>query len=324
MSSKAIDRARRMLALLAYLNDKDAPVSFETAAKDLDISSSEVLTLAQNLAMWCSLPGQSGGDYIDIDIDISGASLRLINAQGLDRPLRLTADEGMALTVAARSLSSIPGVAAPEVLESAIEVLERAAAPGQDASVAVGIAAPSAEGLKPEVMDALSEAIRDGQALRIVHLSGARDEVTERVLDPVSVLRRGANSYLRAWCRRAAAMRTFRTDRIISASVLSEPAVVPVVDFDPDFQAAPSAPDLPKTVVVLAPSRHWQADYLPHLQREDLPDGSVRLVILLTDDDWAKRLVMAGGGEVRLPEREDLEARAAEAARVALKSYLSD
>ena len=313
-----------MLALLAYLSARPDGVTLDEAAHDLGTTTTEVVNDAKNLADYCSLPGQAGGDYIDIEVDISGAYLRLINAQGLDRPLRLTADEGMALAVAARSLSSIPGVAAPEVLESAIEILEQAAVPGQDVSVAVGIADATGPAARPEVMDAITGAISDGRALRIVHLPGARDEASERVVDPVAVLRRGAHSYLRAWCRKAQGMRTFRVDRISDATVLDEPSEPLAVEDTDDFQAAPDPSDLPETTVLLAPGRNWQADYLPHLDKEFHADGSVRLRVAVSDESWAKRIIMAGGGDLRMPDRPDIERAAADAARMAISNYASD
>lgn len=316
--SKAIDRVRRMLSLLAYLGTKPDGVTVDEASRDLAISSDDVITDALNLANYCSLPGGAGGDYIEIDI--SGSRLRLMNAQGLDRPLRLTVDEGMALAVAARSLSLIPGVAAPEVLESAIEVLERAAVPGRDVNVAVGIA-DSPVRSDPGVMAAITTAVSEQRALRIEHLSGARDEATSRTIDPVGVLRRGAHSYLRAWCRQAEGMRTFRTDRITAVEVLAEPSQPHSIDDEPDFDPAPNPVDLPETSVLLAKSRNWQADYLPHLHKEYLPDGAVRLLIALSDESWAQRIVMAAGGALRLPDRPDIERAAAAAAAMALRNY---
>lgn len=240
--SKAIDRVSRMLTLLAYLRTKPDGVSLQEAGADLGMAPQQVLTDARILLNWCSLPGQGIDDFIDIEF--TDSSVRLINAQGLDRPLRLTAEEALAISVAARSLASIPGIASPEVLESTIEALEAAAIPGfSSASTHVG-ARPSG-GVETAAMAQATDALERGRAMRLSYLSPARDEISERTVDPIAIRRRQESHYLLAWCRKAEAMRSFRLDRIVDSEVLEEPAQTHDHTVPDDYEPVPSAGNCP-------------------------------------------------------------------------------
>lgn len=316
--SKAIDRVSRMLTLLAYLRTKPDGVSLDEAGKDLGMAPAQVLTDSRILLNWCSLPGQGIDDFIDIEF--TDSSVRLINAQGLDRPLRLTAEEALAISVAARSLASIPGIASPEVLESTIEALEAAAIPGFSAAT-THVGARQSGGVEKAAMASATEALSAGKALQITYLSPARDEISERVVDPIAIRRRQESHYLLAWCRRAEAMRSFRLDRITESTVLDEPAQTHDHVIPDDYEPVPSASELPTTTIVLDRARRWQADYVPHVRREELAEGALRLEIVVSDDPWLARLFMAGGGHLRLESREDLERSCAKNARLALAHY---
>ncbi len=49
----------------------------------------------------------------------------------------------------------------------------------------------------------------------MIHYLGSSGEVTERVIDPVEIIRFGSRNYLRAYCHLRHEMRFFRTDRIM-------------------------------------------------------------------------------------------------------------
>ena len=63
-------------------------------------------------------PARGGpGDLLDFAFE--GDTVSVVEAQTLDRPLKLTADEALALRVAARALADVPGLAERDALESA-------------------------------------------------------------------------------------------------------------------------------------------------------------------------------------------------------------
>ena len=316
--SKAIDRVSRMLALLTYLRTKPDGVEIEKAGIALGMPAAQVLTDARTLLNWCSLPGQGVDDFIDIEF--TDSSVRLINGQGLERPLRLTAEEALAISVAARSLASIPGIASPEVLESTIEALEAAAIPGWTAAT-TSVGTRKAGELEARAMAHATAALDGGRAMHIRYLAPVKDEISERTIDPIAIRRYRESHYLLAWCRKAEAVRSFRLDRIIASSVLEEASQPSEAEIPEDYEPVPSATELPTTTIVLSRARRWQADYVPHVRREEAGDGSLRLEIAVSDDPWLARLFMAGGGNLRLENRQDLEEICAQRARVALAHY---
>ena len=60
----------------------------------------------------------------------------------------------------------------------------------------------------------MREAADAGRALEIDYLSGSRDELTTRTVEPVQVVTIDGHWYLDAYCHRAGDMRRFRVDRI--------------------------------------------------------------------------------------------------------------
>ena len=107
MTSQA--QVRRLLSLVPYLREHDGVAMADVAAA-FGIS---LKTLREDLnVLWmCGLPGLAPGDLIDIDMDaVDGEGLiHLSNADYLTRPLRLSADEALALVLALRTLREIAG-----------------------------------------------------------------------------------------------------------------------------------------------------------------------------------------------------------------------
>ena len=66
----------------------------------------------------------------------------------------------------------------------------------------------------PAHLAAVRDAADAGRALEIDYLSGSRDELTTRVVEPVQVVTIDGHWYLDAYCHRAGDMRRFRVDRI--------------------------------------------------------------------------------------------------------------
>ena len=77
----------------------------------------------------CGMPGLAPGDLIDIDMDaVDGEGvIHLSNADYLTRPLRLSADEALALVLALRTLREIAGPGKREAVDRALKKLEAAA-----------------------------------------------------------------------------------------------------------------------------------------------------------------------------------------------------
>ena len=103
------DRLGRLLNLVPYLLARPGILVAEAAA-DLGVSEQQ---LREDLELlWvCGLPGYGPGDLIDMAFD--GDRVTITYDAGIDRPLRLTQDEALALVVALRMLAQVPGVHEP-------------------------------------------------------------------------------------------------------------------------------------------------------------------------------------------------------------------
>ncbi len=99
MTSRA--QVRRLLSLVPYLREHDGVAMTDVAAA----FGITLKTLREDLSvLWmCGMPGLTPGDLIDIDMDaVDGEGvIHLSNADYLTRPLRLSADEALALVLGA-------------------------------------------------------------------------------------------------------------------------------------------------------------------------------------------------------------------------------
>lgn len=313
----AAERVPRMLALVPYLRSHPG-TTVADAARVLGIAEKEVVADVGLLNHWCCLPGGAGGAYIDIGL--TGDRLHVAEPQLLDAPMRLTADEATALLVAARSLADIPGLADRDVLERAIEKVESAILPGAEPPNVAVVADPRGQ---PAAMMAVKEALETGKALRIEHVTAARDESNTRVVDPVRLELRDAHGYLHAWCRRAGAMRAFRVDRIRSAEVLPEAATPPAQGLlttlpPPGLFNVEGAE---RVVIEVAGTRRWLADYLRWESAEELVGGGLRLVVWVASRSWICAVLLRAGGSAAVVEPADLGAQVRGLAAEALAAY---
>jgi proteasome accessory factor C len=213
MAATSADRLGRLLNLVPYLLARPG-IRIAEAAADLGVTERQ---LREDLELlWvCGLPGYGPGDLIDMAFD--GDRVTITYDAGIDRPLRLTPDEALALVVALRMLAETPGMGERDAIERALAKIESAAGAYAEAPVAVRL--PDSAGQ----LDRIREVVGRRRAMRIRYYAAAHDEITERVVDPMRVLVVAGRAYLEAWCRRAEAVRLFRVDRIDSMTELDEP-----------------------------------------------------------------------------------------------------
>ncbi|MFI6263598.1 helix-turn-helix transcriptional regulator [Micromonospora sp. NPDC051006] len=314
-SRASADRLARLLNLVPYLLARPG-IEIAEAADDLGITERQ---LREDLELlWvCGLPGYGPGDLIDMAFD--GDRVTITYDAGIDRPLRLTPDEALALVVALRMLAETPGVTNREAVERALAKIEDAAGDLVGAPVEVRLPADTRR------VEALRAAVEGGRALRITYYTAARDETTERTIDPLRMLMVGGRAYVEAWCRRVEAVRLFRADRIDAVTELDEPAVVPPQARPHDLTDGvfrPS-PDLPLITLRVGRGERWITEYYP-CERVEAGDGDHWLVSLrVTDLAWARRFVLGLGPDVTVVAPAELAEQVRAAATAALDAYAS-
>ncbi|MFE0401821.1 helix-turn-helix transcriptional regulator [Streptomyces nigra] len=312
--TSAIDQTRRMLSLVTYLRERPG-ARVEDVARAFGISEDELVSDLDVLPM-CGTSFR-GGDLLDIDTD--GERIWWHNPDDVAEPLRLAADEATALLVAARAVATLPGLRESDrqALLRATAKVETAAGEAAVSSARLSVTFESEGGVFADVDRAISERRR----LWIRYYSPARDEVTEREIDPIRLVSVG-HTYVEAWCRRSEARRTFRLDRVAEIKILDEPSVPPEVELRDlsEGLVQPAAED-PEVVVEVGPGGRWVAEYYPHDSADELPDGGLRITLRTPDPASLRRLALRLGRDGRIVSPPELADSARQAAREALAAY---
>ena len=296
----AREQVGRLLTLVPYLHSR-GEVSIGEASQALGVPPAQVVKDLKVLFM-CGLPDGYPDDLIDVDLDaLEGPEgdgvIRVSNADYLARPLRLTATEATAVMVA---LLALRAGAADETRE----VVDRALAKLQDATAAGAAAATIDPGIdSPDVVaglrDDLERAAREGRQVRLTYWVPARDEETQRVVDPRRVVSSGGATYLDGWCHSAEDDRLFRLDRIHAATVLDTPVTHPLRDTEAAGATRSTGPDLfdfaaeaEQVTLLLAAAARWVVEYYPVEATRERPDGALEVDLLVADQRWLTRLLL--------------------------------
>lgn len=249
MTTRTVQRLRRILEMVPYLAAKPG-VHVDEVAETFGVDRK---TLVDDLELlWvCGLPPYGPGDLFDVAIVED--TIWLTGADSLARPFALDRTTAVRLLLAARLGAEVPGLGVSAELGAAARKLE-ACLGGDDAlevAEETGTAALRAR---------LAAAIGEQRVVDLVYLSLAKGTEDARNVEPLRLVRHEGTWYLAAWCRSAEGMRTFRLDRVRSATVTEE-------TFDRDdepgeFGYRAQARDL-RVVLELAPEASWVIERYP-------------------------------------------------------------
>ncbi len=309
------DQVARLLAMVPYLQSHDG-VKVSQVAELFSITPAQVRRDLE-VAYMCGLPGLLPGDLIEVDMDaVAGdGTIHLSNAEYLDRPLRLTADEALSLVLGLRMLREVGSGQSRAVIDSALARLGGLDATASDTAARIGTSVQSGP---DEVVAAIETALAGGSRLTIRH--EGRVMTTARDIDPARIVVRDAIAYLDAWDLLRQDWRTFRLDRIVEAAPngSAEPHGEP-----PDHEAGwlERLGQRGDVVVRLQPSAHWVAEYFPVRSTERLPDGRLEVALPVSDPGWLDWLLLRLGSAAELVRPIDAAAGATDAAAVALEHY---
>jgi proteasome accessory factor C len=309
------ERLRRLLALVPYVVARQAVSLSETAAT-FGMTERELID-DLNLA-WC-VELKSPEPYCPIDLSYEDGEITISQAESIARPLRLAADEAVALLVALRTLAEAGGDG--DAVASLIAKIEDAAGASAAASSQVTIQIEGSNG--PGVPAALNAALADGKRVHLRYYVHGRDEATERDVDPIKLMVVEGRTYLRGWCRLAEGVRTFRLDRMLDVEVLDAPAEVPqeaesVDEDEPLFR--PSETDV-LVELELGSGGRWAVESFQFESKIELPDGGLRVVLRTKDTSWIRRRALRLGEELRVIAPPELAEEVRKAAAAALALY---
>lgn len=314
-SSPATGWLARLLNLVPYLQARPG-IRIAEAAADLGVSEQQLRDDLELLWV-CGLPGYGPGDLIDMAFD--GDRVTITYDAGMDRPLRLTPDEALALVVALRTLAETPAVVDRGPIDRACAKIEQAA--GEPAPVAVRMPGPGQQGAAGRLAE-VRDAVARSRALEITYYSATRDRTSVRTVDPLRVVLVGGHSYLEAWCRRAQQVRRFRVDRIDALQVLDEPANPPAHAQPGPVDAGIFQPttELPLVTLRVGRSARWITEYYPCERVEESAEGWL-VSLRVTDLAWARRLTLRLGPEAVVVAPAELAGQVHAHATAALEAY---
>jgi proteasome accessory factor BC len=311
-------RLQRLLAVIGWLAQVgEAPIA--EVSKRFGMSEQELVAELE-LAACCGTPPYTPDTLMEIEV--SETSVRAFLPREYGRPRPLTPAEGFAVAASARLLLAVPG-SDDDALRRALAKLD--AALGVRAAVGLDVDTP-------EFLSAVRGATEAGRPIEIEYLSGSRDELTTRVVDPAQVITIDGHWYLDGWCHRAGDMRRFRVDRINAVRD------APDADGDGDGDRAATGagarrarpleemfvpgPGAVEVHVRLGPSAQWVPESIP--VRTVTHDGDGRLTDVVLDVAgmaWFERLLLQLGPAARVVRPAELTGLAADAARRVLARY---
>lgn len=281
----AAARLRRLLAMVPWLAANDGPAVDEVCAR-FAISRAELQRDLELLTYYVGVPPYGPERLFHVTIEGGRVFAHLTPA--LDRPLRLTPDEAIALVVAGQALAEVPGAESEGALARALAKVAELLGVDPAEAVDVDLGTASAPALAT-----LRQAVAAGRRVAIEHVSLTGGERTTRTVDPWQVVHDAGTWYLAGHDHLRGETRTFRVDRIVSARVLDEPA-----DPAPEAAAKPTfapADDDPRVTLRLAPPARWVVETYPVEAVEVADDGTVQATLAIASIGFLESLLVRLG-----------------------------
>ncbi|KRF04670.1 hypothetical protein ASH00_13750 [Arthrobacter sp. Soil782] len=290
------DRVLRLLDLVPYLLNNPG-VEVAEAARAFSITPAQLIKDVELL--FVSGPRFYPDGLIDIELD--DGRIYISDPQSLGDPIRFGLDEVCALLVGLDTLINLPGLPDHSAVRSAREKLRAGA--GEAGGMNDSIATRITEDEVAPVLAAVRAGIEQRRQLHLRYVVPARDEVTERFVEPLSAFLHEDAWYLDAWCHSAGGRRNFRLDRIQRVELTELPstqkAETPSVIFDRSVADH-------KVVLILNPSVQWIAQSYAAERTAKTDDGRLVAEISVGTTAWLPGLVASLGGEcsVASPQKE--------------------
>ncbi|MCL2466332.1 MAG: WYL domain-containing protein [Micrococcales bacterium] len=332
-AERAADRVLRLIGMVAYL-DAHGEASLDDLAQRFGVRRAQVLADIDTL--WLSgTPGYQCDDLIDFDaFCLDRGTVRLTQARGMTRPLRLGAREAVVLVAAVRALAEGLGPVLDDerraVLTSTLTKLTNLARlidtrstdtvpaePGLADQTPDVVAIDLGVNTRPDITTTVSAALARGRRLRLRYVNAA-DRTSERDVDPIRLVADAGTGYLLGWCLAADAERLFRLDRMLDAHVLNEPVEAHDVSDDADQ----FVPGTAAVVTVRLTSRARRVAETAQVSAvRNLDDGSFEVDLPVVSSAWLEHLLLGVADDVIAVHPPQVAQQVAATARTALRAY---
>ena len=275
----------RLVAMVPWIAAQGAVDVTELCAR-FDIEPRQLLADLQMLSLVGAAPHTADVLlYADIDDGVV-----TVDPRWFDRPLRLTAAQGLALVTAVEAALEVPGADPDGPLARALPKLAAAVgiAPGEGIDVDLGAA-------EPVTISVLQQAVAEGTQVHITYWGHDASRTTDRVIEPWVVALDDGRWCTVGWCHRAGDRRWFRVDRITEAEALGEPATMPRGDLTTVYQPPT---DVAAARLRVGAGRAWVTERWPVLERTVAGDGSVEVLVPVSGAAWLERVLLQLGPDV--------------------------
>lgn len=281
------DTVARLLAMIPWIASQPGGATIDEVCERFSITPAQLRSDLEIMNVVGVAP-QTPDTMVEVTIADEWVDIR---PQWFTKPPALTAEQGLALVAAGRSLLGVPGVDPTGPLARALANIEQAlnVEPGRHLVMDLGP-------VDPEIYDTLRTAAAQRGTVAIRYYSHGRDEVTERIIEPWRVFAESGAWYTEAWCTTAGDRRVFRLERIAEAHPGTEPATV-----EPAPELLPGQPLFTNTTtnleatLVVEPVFAWAVEQWNPVSTEELPDGRMRVTVAAGSPRGLERLLVQLG-----------------------------
>jgi len=280
--------------MLAYLRT-NSPVELKTVAEVFDLKPAQI-------RRYCTLLneariGEFYGQNADVEIqdDEDGVWIETRDSLGLDKQMRFTPDESIAIIGGLKYLEAMPFLVEQKTVAELLLKLQSTFAT-TDSIIDIGVNA-----VNPQIVAMLKDAVSAHTCVEIEYGAAIDQKVTQRIIEPVALQANEGVVYVRAFCRSSEAMRTFRVDRILSAEALTEPGN--------------SQETVSSDFSINSPNIQTRLRMLPEMLESFAPEtvtdvttveNLIEATVSVTNAAWLTSLVLASGGDIEVLSPADL------------------
>ncbi len=282
----ASDRVTRLLAVIPWVASRPG-VHLDEIAERFDYPranlEADLLEAVQFVGVYPFTPDTM------IEVTLDDDQVWIHYADWFAKPLRLTAEQAVALMAAGESVLALSGDDNGPLL-GGLTKLGAALGVDQGLDIRLG-SAPE------ETLDLLRTAVTDHRVVELDYYTFGRDERTHRSIEPTRFFADEGKWYVSAHCRLADDERVFRVDRIVDAKLLDETFASRGEGGVGVFTARD---DDPRVTLEVTADAAWVVQQYPNEGVEELDDGGFRLTLAVAAIPWLERLLIRLGSAARI------------------------
>jgi proteasome accessory factor C len=216
------DRINRILLIMSYVSQNQG-IWLDDLAKKVEMRPQELLKELEFMLL-IGKPPFRPDDYVDIYVEDRRVFIEF--DQMLNRPLRFTRPEAVALLV---SLQLLDPEVDPEAVRSLKSKIRQAIARSEDSRSRIENRVVVDRPSRPvsEHFALLRQAVEDQLKVRIDYYSLTRNETLSRNVRPYYLMKRLGYWYMEGYCELRRDVRTFKFDRVLAVDLLKDSFSLP-------------------------------------------------------------------------------------------------